>query len=59
MSAVKTTGLGEPELMGKKSLFQPLRRKPVVSKDNPKRVGETTPRLRITTLRAGFVIPFY
>ena len=51
MNAQKATGLGEPEPIGKKSLFQPPPKKQAVEKEKPKRVGEQerTPRLRITT----------
>lgn len=49
MSTSNATGLGEPEVVGKKSLFQPPLKKTFVTNVAPKRVGETTPRLRITT----------
>ena len=51
MNAQKATGLGEPEPIGKKSLFQPPPKKQAVEKEKPKRVEkqERTPRLRITT----------
>ena len=44
-----TTGLGEPEVTGKKSLFQPPTQKKIIQKEFPKRVGESTSRIRITT----------
>lgn len=59
MNSVKATGLGQPELIGKKSLFQPpistpippLSEKRVISKERstPVKPEEPTPRLRITT----------
>ncbi|NOH04957.1 MAG: hypothetical protein HND47_24785 [Chloroflexi bacterium] len=48
MNATKATGLGEPEVIGKKSLFQPPAKK-ATQAENPKRGGEYTPRIRITT----------
>ena len=48
-----TTGLGQPEIVGKKSLFQPPSTTPntkkVVPKDAPTKTEEPTSRLRITT----------
>ena len=50
MNNFKSTGLGEPELIGKKSLFQPPSKKqPIQEKTFSKRVGESVSRLRITT----------
>ena len=48
-----TTGLGQPEIVGKKSLFQPPSATPntkkVVPKDAPTKAEEPTSRLRIMT----------
>ncbi|MCB9112228.1 MAG: hypothetical protein H6634_13375 [Anaerolineales bacterium] len=49
MNVTKTIGLGEPEVTGKKSLFQPPAQKKAIQPEIPKRVGEGTPRIRITT----------
>lgn len=50
MNNIKTTGLGEPEPIGKKSLFQPpAKKQPVLANTSAKRVGESMSRLRITT----------
>lgn len=50
MNNLKATGLGEPELIGKKSLFQPpTKKQSAQEKTFPKRVGESVSRLRITT----------
>ena len=49
MNATKATGLGEPEVTGKKSLFQPPLQKKFVPENTLKREGESTPRIRITT----------
>jgi hypothetical protein len=60
MNNMKATGLGEPEVIGKKSLFQPPKPTPNVTPTTPKRIAskatpkpekpeEPTSRLRITT----------
>jgi len=50
---MSTTGLGQPEVVGKKSLFQPPSAtaiaEKVVPKNNPPKAEEPTSRLRITT----------
>lgn len=59
MNNTKTTGLGEPEVIGKKSLFQPPSAtlpttplpstKQVIAQKSPIKPEEPTSRLRITT----------
>ena len=50
MNNLSATGLGEPELIGKKSLFQPpAKKQSVLERNFPKRVGDSVSRLRITT----------
>ncbi len=50
MNNFNATGLGEPELIGKKSLFQPpAKKQSVLERTFPKRVGDSVSRLRITT----------
>lgn len=44
-----TTGLGQPEVVGKKSLFQPPSFKRTTPREMPKKGEEDSPRLRITT----------
>ena len=50
---MNTTGLGQPEIVGKKSLFQPPSTTPIAEKvapkDPPTKAEEPTSRLRITT----------
>ena len=49
MNVITTTGLGDPEPIGKKSLFQPPGKKQVLPEKSSQRGGEGLPRLRITT----------